>query len=105
QNLLNESATPPAIMSISYGECEAGNGSSSNAAYSSAYQQAVTEGVSVFVSSGDEGAASCNADDSIATFGIGVSAFASTPYNVAVGGRDFGDSYAGTASAYWSATN
>jgi Pro-kumamolisin, activation domain/Bacterial Ig-like domain (group 3) len=105
QNLLNESATPPAIMSISYGECEAGNGSSSNAAYSSAYQQAVTEGVSVFVSSGDEGAASCNADDSIATFGIGVSAFASTPYNVAVGGTDFGDSYAGTASAYWSATN
>ena len=59
QNLLNESKTPPAVVSISYGECEAYNGVSSNAAYSSAYQQAVTEGVSVFVSAGDEGAASC----------------------------------------------
>ena len=53
QNLLNESSTPPALVSMSYGECEAGNGASSNAAFNSTYQQAVTEGVSVFVSSGD----------------------------------------------------
>jgi subtilase family serine protease len=109
QNLLNESATPPAVISISYGECEADNGASSNAVYSSTYQQAVTEGVSVFVSSGDEGAASCSADtipaESSDTFGIGVSGFASTPYNVAVGGTDFGDTYAGTNSTYWSSTN
>src|SRR5208282_1432283 len=30
QNLLNESTTPPAIMSMSYGECEVFNGASSN---------------------------------------------------------------------------
>ncbi len=54
QNLVN-SANPPAIMSISYGECEAENGASSNAAFSALYQQAVAEGVSVFVSAGDEG--------------------------------------------------
>jgi subtilase family serine protease len=105
QNLLNESSAPPAIMSMSYGYCEAGNGASSNAAYNAAYQQAVTEGVSVFVSSGDEGAASCDHNQSNAIHGIGVSAFASTPYNVAVGGTDFGDTYAGTNSTYWSATN
>ena len=105
QNLLNESSTPPAIVSISYGECEAENGSGANASYSSTFQQAVTEGVSVFVSSGDEGAASCDADMSIATHGIGVSVFASTPYNVAVGGTDFGDTYAGTNSTYWNSTN
>ncbi len=105
QNLLNETSTPPAIMSISYGECEALNGSASNAAYNSAYQQAVTEGVSVFVSSGDEGAASCDANQTRATHGIGVSAFASTPYNVAVGGTDFGDSYANTNTTYWNASN
>jgi subtilase family serine protease len=109
QNLLNESSTPPAIMSMSYGECEAFNGATSNAAFSSAFQQAVTEGVSVFVSAGDEGAAGCSADtippESIDTFGIGVSGFASTPYNVAVGGTDFGDTYAGTNSTYWGATN
>ena len=43
---------------------------------------------------GDEGAASLRcARRTIATHGIGVSGFASTPYNVAVGGTDFGDTY------------
>jgi subtilase family serine protease len=103
-NLTNE-GTPPAIMTISYGECEAANGASANAAYNAAYQQAATEGVSVFVSAGDEGAASCDAGATHATHGIGVSGFASTPYNVAVGGTDFGDTYAGTNSTYWNKTN
>jgi subtilase family serine protease len=107
QNLLNKSSTPPAIMSVSYGDCEADNGATANAAFNSTFQQAVTEGVSVFVSSGDEGAASCsiNTNESSDTYGIGVSGWASTPYNVAVGGTDFGDTFAGTNSTYWSATN
>lgn len=105
QNLINASGTPPAIMSVSYGECEAENGATANAAYISTYQQAAAEGVSVYVSSGDEGAASCDADQAKATHGIAVSGFASTPYNVAVGGTDFGDTYAGTNSTYWSSTN
>ena len=104
QNLLN-SKTPPAIVSISYGECEAENGAASNLAFSTAFQQAVAEGVSVFVAAGDEGAASCDAGALGATHGIGVSSFASTPYNVAVGGTDFGDTVAGTNKAYWSNTN
>lgn len=106
QNILNASSAPPALVSMSYGECEAGNGAASNAAFNAAYQQAVTEGVSVFVSSGDEGASSCSAGYKYyAPYGIGVSGFASTPYNVAVGGTDFGDTYAGTNSSYWSASN
>ena len=104
QNLLN-AGSPPAIVSISYGECEAENGATANAAYSSTYQQAVAMGVSVFVSSGDEGAASCDADLTKATHGIAVSGFASTPYNVAVGGTDFGDTAAGTTSTYWNSGN
>jgi subtilase family serine protease len=104
QNLLN-SKTPPSIVSISYGECEAENGATSNAAFNSIYQQGVTLGVSIFVSAGDEGAASCDAGATGATHGIGVSAYASTPYNVAVGGTDFGDTAAGTNSTYWSAAN
>lgn len=59
----------------------------------------------MFVSAGDEGAASSDAGLSNASHGIAVSGFASTPYNVSVGGTDFGDSYAGTNSTYWSATN
>jgi subtilase family serine protease len=105
QNLLNASSTPPALVSISYGECEAENGAAANAAYNATYEQAAAEGVSVFVSAGDEGAASCDADESKSTHGIGVSGFASTPYNVAVGGTDFGDAYAGTESTYWNPAN
>ncbi len=104
QNMVN-SDTFPSIISISYGECEALNGAASNAAFHSIYQQAAAEGISIFVSAGDEGAASCDAGNTGASHGIGVSAWASTPYNVAVGGTDFGDTYHRTNSAYWSATN
>jgi hypothetical protein len=104
QNLFARSA-PPAVVSMSYGECEAGVGASANAAYNAAYQQAVTEGISVFVSSGDDAASSCSRDQAGSVYGIGVNGFGSTPYNVAVGGTDFGDTYAGTDSTYWSGTN
>ncbi len=110
QNLINGSSPPP-IVSISYGECEAQNGAAANASYVSTYQQAAALGVSVFVSAGDEGAASCDANRTVATHGIAVSGFASTPYNVAVGGTDFGDYYASKQpsglplSTYWSSSN
>ena len=104
QNVVNQS-TPPSLVSYSYGECETLNGATANAAYNAAYQQAVTEGISVFVSAGDYGASTCAYYLNFATNGIGVNALASTPYNVAVGGTDFGDTYAGTGSTYWSATN
>lgn len=104
ENLIN-APKPPSIVSISYGQCEAENGESGNAAFNMAYQQAVAEGISIFVAAGDEGAASCDSGADAATHGIGVSGWASTPYNVAVGGTDFGDAYAGTSSSYWNASN
>jgi uncharacterized repeat protein (TIGR01451 family) len=103
QNLVN-GASPPAIISISYGACEALLGSA-NSAFSNAYQQAVALDISVFVAAGDAGAADCDDDQSIATHGIAVNGIASTPYNVAVGGTDFGDTYADTSSTYWSSSN
>ena len=116
-NLLN-SASPPTIISVSYGECEAGGGATLNAMFNSGWQQAAAEGATVFVSSGDESAASCDANRAEATHGISVSGWASTPYNVAVGGTDFRDQYdqigpkppngiaTGTPqTAYWQATN
>ena len=99
QNLLNGSSAPPPVISMSYGECEAYLGAAGNAAYYGAYQQAAAEGVSMFVSSGDDGATGGCGE------GIGASGLASTPYNVAVGGTDFSDTYANTNSTYWSATN
>ena len=97
--------TPPPIISVSYGQCEAFLGSSINGAFNSIYQQAVAEGLSVFVAAGDEGVAGCNIGEAEATHGIAVNGLASSPYDVAVGGTDFGDSYAGTNATYWSATN
>ena len=105
QNLINASTPPPSIMSISYGQCETVNGAAANASYNSAYQQAVAEGVSVFVAAGDSGAAGCDNSVAEATHGIAVNAFASTPNNVAVGGTDFSDTYSGTNATYWNSGN
>ncbi len=104
ENLVNQTK-PPSIISISYGTCEAESGVAQNAAVNSAYQQAVAEGISIFVAAGDEGAASCDAGLSTATHGIGVSNTASTQYNVAVGGTDFADTFNNTVNTYWSKTN
>jgi subtilase family serine protease len=103
QNLVNQT-TPPQVISMSYGECEAFNGAAGNATYNSAYQTEVSRGISIFVSTGDNGAAGCDAG-SAASHGIAVSGFASTPYNVAVGGTDFADTYQGTVNTYWAAAN
>jgi subtilase family serine protease len=105
ENILNASSTPPSIVSVSYGECEALNGASANAAFNSTFQQAVTEGVSVFVSSGDDAAAGCDRNAEVAFHGIGITGWGGTPYNVSVGGTDFGDSYLGLDTAYWRPTN
>ena len=107
QNLLN-AKTPPSIFSASYGYCETGLGAAGNAVFNTTYQQAATEGASVFVASGDTAASpfGCiNEGSKAATVGIGVNGFASTPYNVAVGGTDFSDAYTGDTSTYWRSTN
>ena len=74
-------------------------GSSANAYIDGLWQQAAGEGVSVFVSAGDSGAAGCDDPDllppNFATRGIQANGFASTPYNVATGGTDFLDTARG----------
>ncbi len=107
QNLVNgTNSTPiPTVMSISYGECETQNGAANNLAYYTAYQTGAAEGVSIFVSSGDESATSCSANADYSKYGIGVSGYTSTPYNVSVGGTDYMDTYLNTNANYWSSTN
>jgi hypothetical protein len=79
------------VISLSYGECEEFLGSAGNQFFFYAWQQAAAQGQSVFVSSGDSGSAGCDSADTPnpASYGLAVSGFASTPYNVAVGGTDF----------------
>ncbi len=107
QNILSNGGPVPPIVSVSYAWSEVEEGASENSYINGLYQEAVTAGVAVFVGAGDGGAAATDWDlkDTVAEYGISVSSFASTPYNVAVGGTDFGDTYAGTSSTYWSATN
>jgi subtilase family serine protease len=115
ENLVS-SATPPAILSMSYGECEAFNGASSNAAFNSAFQTGAAAGVSIFASAGDAGASACAANYAEgATYaypGIGVTGWGDTVYNVSVGGTDFEDTYNATDGSpatplgtYWNSTN
>ena len=114
ENLVNGSS-PPAIISMSYGECEAVNGAASTAAFNTAFQTGVTAGTSIFVSSGDEGASSCaplffSGNSTWALPGIGVTGWGETPYNVSVGGTDFEDTYnskegGNPLSTYWNSGN
>ena len=94
------------VLSESYGICEANLGSTGNAFYNSLWQQAAAQGITVVVSAGDGGSAGCDNFDSesAAVGGLAVSGFASTPYNVALGGTDFNQTPT-TAPNYWNATN
>jgi subtilase family serine protease len=88
------------VVSMSYGESEESSGATLNASFNTAFQQAVAQGVAIFVSSGDEDAASSGARD-----GITISGWMSSQYDVSVGGLDFADTYLGVAGNYWNATN
>jgi subtilase family serine protease len=91
------------VMSESYGACELDMGTTGNQFYNQLWQQAAAEGITAFVAAGDSGSAVCDQDHPIATQGLAVSGFSSTPYNIAVGGTDFDDSQ--DPSTYWSSTN
>ncbi len=79
------------IFSLSFGDCESDMGTSGNAQLNSLWEQAAAQGIAVTVSSGDSGSAGCDDDNTQTTAkgGLQVSGFASTPYNIAVGGTDF----------------
>ncbi len=110
ENLVN-GATPPDMISMSYGVCDNTVGSAGHALYESTFQQAAGMGIGVFVSSGDSGAAMCDASSApYAEGGISPNGFADTSYNVAVGGTDFADAYESQIGGppqtnYWSSTN
>jgi subtilase family serine protease len=79
------------ILSMSFGQCEAGLGTTGNAFFLEASQQAAAQGISWTVSAGDGGSAGCDDFDTaeVAQYGLAVSGMASTPWVTAVGGTDF----------------
>ncbi|HWA88818.1 MAG TPA: S53 family peptidase [Rhizomicrobium sp.] len=103
-NLIDGASVPP-VVSISYGTGEEGDGETENKYISSLYQQASAEGVSVFVSSGDEGSAENDHRGANPSHGVSISGWMSTAYNVSVGGTDFADTFLGTTKKYWNKKN
>jgi subtilase family serine protease len=98
------------VMNVSYGECELALGNAGSTLYNNLWQTAASEGIAVFVASGDAGSPACDqgydAVDGVpygAQFGLEISGIASTAYDTAVGGTDF--NWGTTASPYWSSTN
>jgi hypothetical protein len=93
-----------AVMSESFGGCEKTIGTTFNQFFNALWEQASAEGITVVVSAGDGGSAGCdnfNTEQTV-TQGLAVSGFASTPFNVAVGGTDFDQ--VNKQSTYWSTT-
>ncbi len=89
------------VMSTSYGSCEAEMGPAEISFYNSLWQQAASEGISSFVSSGDAGAAGCYGGSSATASGTGVNGLCSSPYSTCVGGTEFNEG----SAAFWSSTN
>ena len=92
------------VMSESFGGCEQQIGTL-NQFHNSLWQQAAAQGITAILSAGDGGSAGCDNFDTqqTATQGLAVSGFASTPYNIAVGGTDFDE--INRWSQFWSSTN
>ncbi|MGB8537222.1 MAG: Ig-like domain repeat protein [Acidobacteriaceae bacterium] len=92
------------IVSVSFGLCEQLEPDSEIAFYQILWQQAAAEGITAFIAAGDSGASSCNYPGNPQTqYGFGVSALASTPYTVAVGGTELND--LSNPSTYWNTAN
>ncbi len=95
------------IVSLSYGSCESTGDilSSGDTYYNNLWRQAAAQGISVFVSSGDSGAAGCDLDSSAtASLGTGVNGLCTSAYATCVGGTEFVGDLQNPAT-YWSPTN
>jgi pseudomonalisin len=104
QYIVDTNPVPAEIMSISFGGCEAQGGQSEVSFWDALFKQGAGEGISVFVSSGDSGAAGC--DQSFApppvTQVASPNAICSSSYATCVGGTEFADS---NPNLYWSPNN
>jgi trimeric autotransporter adhesin len=78
------------IFSLSFGLCEYFFSNSDNQLIYSQAQQMSALGIAITVSTGDNGSAGCDDQNSAfsAAYGLQVNGLASTPFNVAVGGTD-----------------
>ena len=104
--LVQTSPVPAQVVTISFGACESAAGSSSVNLYDSLFKQAASEGISVFVSSGDSGASGCDAAFNTPPASPQADSpnyICSTSYVTCVGGTEFADW--SNPSQYWNTSN
>jgi subtilase family serine protease len=99
--IVNHAAAP--VASVSYGSCEQEMGTAELAFYNSLWEQAASQGMSVFVASGDAGAAGCSEPTASAGSETAVNGLCSSPYSTCVGGTEFNEG--ANAAQYWSPAN
>ncbi len=93
------------VMSISFSTCETSAGQSGVTYWDSLFSQAAAEGISVFVSSGDSGAAACQSGSSPPS-GVqsrSINVICASSYATCVGGTQFADT--ASPSTYWNSSN
>jgi subtilase family serine protease len=88
------------IITVSFGSCE----SAAVRGWDALWTQAATQGISVFVSTGDSGCSCDPFTSASATGGRRINGIASSPYATAVGGTQFAGDVA-DPSAYWASGN
>jgi pseudomonalisin len=99
--IVNNAVAP--VMTLSYGSCEQEMGATELSFYNDLWEQAASEGISVFVSSGDAGAAGCSAGSDNDGTAAAVNGLCSSPYSTCVGGTEFAEG--SNVAEYWSTTN
>ena len=103
--VVDTNPVPAQIMSISFGGCEADAGQSGVDFYDNLFSQAAAEGISVFVISGDSGAAGCDPYNAAppATQIASPNFICVSSYATCVGGTQFAD--AANPGQYWGGGN
>jgi subtilase family serine protease len=106
QYLIQTDPLPAQVVNISFGSCESAEGASGVSHWDELFQQAAAKGISVFVASGDSGAAGCdpyNAAPPSNPLPNSPNYLCSSSYVTCVGGTEFND--ASEYSKYWNAKN
>ncbi len=85
------------VLSLSYGGCEFEFADVDTAFFTNVWAQAAAQGISVLVSSGDDGVNTCASTSSVAS----PNGLCTSPYATCVGGTQFTDN----SSTYWNSTN
>jgi subtilase family serine protease len=104
QYLVNSSPAPAQVMNISFGDCESSAGKSNVDYWDALFQSAAAEGISVFVSSGDSGAAGCDTAFKAppsSSAPNSPNSICSSSYATCVGGTEFNEA----SGTYWNASN